>query len=37
MKHLNSDYELAFGAVDTTSKEMKSAIRKWHDMYFQAE
>ena len=36
MKHLNSDYELAFRAVDTTSQEMKSAIRKWYDLYFQA-
>lgn len=36
MKHLNSDYELAFRAVDTTSTEMKAAIRKWYDLYFQA-
>ena len=36
MKHLNSDYELAFRAVDTTSREMKAAIRKWYDLYFQA-
>ncbi len=36
MRYLNSDYELAFRAVDTTSTEMKSAIRKWYDLYFQA-
>ena len=36
MKHLNSDYELAFRSVDTTSNEMKAAIRKWYDLYFQA-
>ena len=36
MKHLNSDYELVFRAVDTTSAEMKAAIRKWYDLYFQA-
>ena len=36
MKHLNSDYELSFRAVDTTSNEMKAAIRKWYDIYFQA-
>ena len=36
MKHLNSDYELVFRAVDTTSTEMKDAIRKWYDLYFQA-
>ncbi len=36
MKHLNSDYELVFRAVDTTSTEMKAAIRKWYDLYFQA-
>ena len=36
MKHLNSDYELAFRSVDTTSNEMKAAIRNWYDMYFQA-
>lgn len=36
MRFLNSDYELAFRAVDTTSHEMKAAIRKWYDLYFQA-
>ena len=36
MRFLNSDYELAFRAVDTTSTEMKAAIRKWYDLYFQA-
>ena len=36
MRFLNSDYELAFRAVDTTSREMKAAIRKWYDLYFQA-
>ena len=35
MRYLNSDYELAFRAVDTTSQEMKAAIRKWHELYFQ--
>lgn len=36
MSYLNSDYEAAFRAVDTTSREMKAAIRKWYDLYFQA-
>ena len=36
MRFLNSDYELAFRAVDTTSREMKAAIRKWYDLYFKA-
>ena len=36
MSNLNSDYEAAFRAVDTTSAEMKTAIRKWHDLYFQS-
>lgn len=36
MIHLNSDYEAAFRTVDTTTREMKSAIQKWHDLYFQA-
>ena len=36
MSYLNSDYEAAFRAVDTTSTEMKEAIRKWYDLYFQA-
>ena len=36
MIHLNSDYEAAFRSVDTTSREMKTAIRKWYDLYFQA-
>lgn len=36
MRFLNSDYELAFRAVDTTSREMKAAIRKWYDLYFNS-
>lgn len=36
MNYLNSDYEAAFRAVDTTSAEMKAAIQTWHDLYFQA-
>lgn len=36
MSYLNSDYEAAFRAVDTTSAEMKAAIQTWHDLYFQA-
>lgn len=36
MSYLNSDYEAAFRAVDTTSAEMKAAIQAWYDLYFQA-
>lgn len=35
MSYMNSDLEIAFRAVDTTSSAMKSAIRKWNDMYYQ--
>lgn len=37
MNNLNNDYEIAFQAADTTSREMKSAIRKWNDLYFHRE
>ena len=35
MSYMNRDLEIAFRAVDTTSSAMKSAIRKWNDMYYQ--
>ena len=35
MSYMNSDLEVAFRAVDTTSSEMKDAIRKWNDLYYQ--
>lgn len=31
------DYEERFGAADKTTKEMKSAIREWFDLYYLAE
>lgn len=34
MSYQNNDYEMAFRAVDTTSREMKAAIQKWHDLYY---
>lgn len=30
-----SNYALAFQAVDITSKEMRSAVCEWYDLYFQ--
>lgn len=36
MSYPNSDYEVAFRAVDTTSRKMKAAIQKWYDLYFQS-
>lgn len=35
MNYLNSDYDIAFRAVDITSLDMKNAIKKWYDLYFQ--
>lgn len=37
MNYLNSDYEIAFRAADTTSAEMKSAIKMWYSLYYEKE
>jgi A118 family predicted phage portal protein len=31
----NSDYEMAFRAVDMTSPEMKKAIQRWQNLYYE--
>ena len=35
MIYPNSDYEMAFRAVDMTSPEMKKAIQRWQDLYYE--
>ena len=35
MIYPNSDYEMAFRAVDMTSPEMKEAIQRWQDLYYE--
>lgn len=35
MIYPNSDYEMAFRAVDMTSPEMKMAIQRWQDLYYE--
>ena len=37
MNNLNSEYEIAFQAADTTSAEMKSAIKMWYSLYYEKE
>lgn len=35
MIYPNSDYEMAFRAVDMTSPEMKKAIQRWQNLYYE--
>lgn len=35
MIYPNSDYEMAFRAVDMTSPEMKLAIQRWQNLYYE--
>lgn len=35
MSYPNSDYEMAFRAVDMTSPEMKKAIQRWQNLYYE--
>lgn len=35
MIYPNSDYEIAFRAVDMTSPEMKKAIQRWQNLYYE--
>lgn len=37
MNSLQSNYEVAFRAVDTTTAEMRSAIQLWNDLYYEKE